>query len=96
MAYSIRQVLQGMMRTGQLAIASWIGRLVDQFGNRPIMIVSQLIVSTGTLFFLVATKNYSWLIAGAYIVWMAYAGLNIGTVLTMRIQNRASWAVARC
>lgn len=78
MAYSIRQVLQGIMRTGQLAIAPWVGRMIDQFGNRPIMIVSQLIVSTGTLFYLVATKDYSWLIAGAYIVWVAYAGLNIG------------------
>ena len=66
------------MRAGQLAIAPWAGRLVDWFGNRPIMIVSQLIVSSGLIFFLVATPELPWLIGGAYVVWSAYAGLNVG------------------
>ena len=67
-----------MMRAGQLAIAPWAGRLVDRFGNRPIMIVSQLIVSSGLIFFLVATPERPWLIGGAFLVWSAYAGLNVG------------------
>ena len=35
-------------------------------------------VPTGPIFFLFATPEWRWLIAGAYIVWIAYAGLNIG------------------
>lgn len=76
--YEFRQALQGMMRAGQLAIAPWAGRLVDRFGNRPIMIVSQFIVSSGLIFFLVATPERPWLIGGAFLVWSAYAGLNVG------------------
>ena len=45
------------MRTGQLAIAPWVGRMVDRVGNRPIMVVSQLITATGPLFFLLASKD---------------------------------------
>jgi MFS family permease len=77
-SYSIRQLLQGIMRTGQLAIAPWAGRMVDRVGNRPVMIVSQFLVSFGPLFFLLATPERPWLIAGAFIVWIAYAGLNVG------------------
>src|SRR6476469_8320564 len=66
------------MRAGQLAIAPWAGRLVDRFGNRPVMIVSQFIVSSGLIFFLVATPERPWLIGGAFLVWSAYAGLNVG------------------
>jgi MFS family permease len=76
--YPVRQLLQGMMRAGQLTIAPWAGRMVDRFGNRPIMVVSQLIVATGPLFFLIASKDQPWLIAGAFLVWSAYAGLNVG------------------
>jgi MFS family permease len=78
MSYSIRQVLQGLMRAGQSIVAPWAGRLVDRFGSRPIMIVSQLIVSSGLVFFLIATPERPWLIGGAFLVWTAYAGLNVG------------------
>ncbi len=77
-SYTVRQVLEGAMRTGQLSIAPWMGRLVDRWGNRPIMVVSQCIVATGPLFFLVATPERPWLVAGAFLVWIAYAGLNVG------------------
>lgn len=77
-SYTVRQLLQGMMRTGQLAIAPWMGRLVDTWGNRPVMILSQCIVATGPLFFLIATPDRPWLIGGAFVVWVAYAGLNVG------------------
>jgi MFS family permease len=77
-SYTLRQILQGLMRTGQLTIAPWMGRLVDQWGNRPIMILSQCIVATGPLFFFFAAPEWRWLVAGAYIVWIGYAGLNVG------------------
>jgi MFS family permease len=78
LTYPIRQFLQGLMRAGQLVIAPWAGRWVDWFGNRPIMIISQLVVSSGMFFFLVATPQRPWLIGGAFLVWSAYAGLNVG------------------
>jgi MFS family permease len=78
LGYAPRQVLQGAMRTGQLAIAPSMGRLIDRYGSRPVMIASQLLVATGPLFFVVATPHRPWLIAGAFVVWIAYAGLNIG------------------
>lgn len=76
--YAGRQLLQGITRGGQFAIAPWMGRLVDVWGNRPVMIVSQAIVMTGPLFFVAATTARPWLIAGAFVVWIAYAGLNVG------------------
>jgi Na+/melibiose symporter-like transporter len=77
-SYEIRQLLQGGLRAGQLVIAPWMGRLVDAWGNRPVMVVSQAIVATGPLFYLAATPAHRWWIAGAFVVWIAYAGLNVG------------------
>lgn len=69
---------RGLMRGGQMLIAPMTGRLVDRFGSRPVMVVSQLIVASSPLFFLLATAEYWWILAGAYISWIAYAGLNVG------------------
>jgi MFS family permease len=77
-SYAARQLLQSGLRAGQFAIAPWMGRLVDAWGNRPVMVVSQCIVATGPLFFLVATRAQPWWIVGAFVVWIAYAGLNVG------------------
>lgn len=77
-AYTGRQVLQGITRGGQFVVAPWMGRLVDAWGNRPVMIVSQAIVTTGLLFFVAATPGRPWLIVGAFVIWIAYAGLNVG------------------
>lgn len=77
-SYAGRQLLQGITRGGQFAIAPWMGRLVDAWGNRPVMIVSQAIVMLGPLFFVAATPDRPWFIAGAFVVWIAYAGLNVG------------------
>jgi MFS family permease len=76
--YYTRVLLQGMMRAGQVVISPWMGQLVDRYGNRPVMAISQLIAASGLLFFLVATPQYWWLIAGAFVAWIAYAGLNVG------------------
>lgn len=66
------------MRLGQWGISPWVGRLADRFGNRPVMIVSQLCVAVGLLFFAAATPDrWAWLI-GAWVLWIAYAGLNVG------------------
>jgi MFS family permease len=65
------------MRLGQWGASPWLGRLADRFGNRPVMIVSQLLVAAGLLFFAVATpQHWAWL-TGAWALWVAYAGLNV-------------------
>ncbi len=65
------------MRAGQLGVSHWAGPFSDRFGNRPVLILCQFLVAMGPLFFAVATPTSVWLVAGAWIVWSAYAGLNI-------------------
>jgi MFS family permease len=72
------QTLLATMRAGQMAIAPTMGRWCDGFGLRPVMIVSQLVVATGPLFLFRATRERWWWLVGAYVVWIAYAGLNVG------------------
>ena len=77
-SYQGVQTIIATMRAGQMAVAPTMGRWCDAFGSRPVMIGSQLVVATGPLFLLVATRDHwQWLI-GAYVAWIAYAGLNVG------------------
>jgi MFS family permease len=69
---------QAEMRLGQGAICPVIGRLVDRLGNRPVLIVSQLIVATGPLFYFFAAVGDRWWVAAAWVAWIAYAGMNVG------------------
>jgi MFS family permease len=67
-----------LMRLGQWSVSPWLGTWIDRIGNRPVMIVSQLFVATGLLFFAAATpEHWAWIL-GAWVFWIAYAGLNIG------------------
>ena len=69
--------LQTGMNLGQWGVSPWLGRLADRWGNRPVMFVSQLLVAAGMLFFAVATpEHWEWII-GAWVLWIAYAGLNL-------------------
>jgi len=70
--------LNSLMWSGQSLVAPWAGRLTDRHGNPPVMVVSLLIASSGLLFFLAAAPQQPWWIIGAYVAWMAYAGLNVG------------------
>jgi MFS family permease len=77
-SYAGMRTLSGMMRVGQSGIAPAMGRLTDAWGNRPVMILAELVIATGPLFFLLATPERWWWLIGAYVVWIAYAGLNVG------------------
>jgi MFS family permease len=66
------------LRGGQSALSPTVGRLADLVGNRPVMIVAQLLVAAGPLFYFVATPGQPWWVAGAWILWIAYVGLNVG------------------
>jgi len=72
------QALLGMMRIGQTALAPTMGKWCDLWGSRPVMIVSLLVVGVGPLLFIAATPDHWWWLVGAYVVWTAYAGLNVG------------------
>jgi MFS family permease len=71
--------MRTVMRMGQVPVSRGSGALSDAFGNRPVLIVCQLIVATGPLFFLAATPegHGPWLLWGAWIAWAAFAGLNV-------------------
>ena len=62
---------------GQWAVSPWVGRLADRLGNRPVMFVGQLLVGAAMLFFAVATPSHWWWLIGAWVLWIAYAGMNV-------------------
>lgn len=65
------------MRLGQLTVSPELGRLADRLGNRPVMMGCLLLVAQGPLFYFLSTpESPSWF-AGAWLVWIAYAGLNV-------------------
>jgi MFS family permease len=66
------------MQVGQIGYSRWAGGFSDRRGNRLLLIVSQSIVALGPLFYAFATPSSRWLVLGAWIVWSAFAGLNIG------------------
>ncbi len=70
-------MMRSSMRVGQLGLSFWVGPFSDRFGNRPVLIVSQLVVVTGPLFYVIATPEHPWWLCGAWLVWSAYVGLNI-------------------
>jgi MFS family permease len=76
--YAGMQSLRGLTRIGQFMTAPCVGSLTDRWGNRPVMIVGQLIVATGSLFYLAATPARWWPVIGAFIVWIVYVALNVG------------------
>ncbi len=69
--------LQTGMRLGQLSVSPSLGRLADRVGNRPVMMFSLLLVAQGPLFYFFSTPGQPWWFAGAWVVWIAYAGLNV-------------------
>jgi len=66
------------MQVGQIGYSRWAGGFSDRRGNRLLLIVSQSFVALGPLFYAFATPSSRWLVLGAWIVWSAFAGLNIG------------------
>jgi len=71
------QMIQLGMRGGQMALSPLAGQASDKFGNRPILELSQAVVASGPLFFIFASREHRWWVVGAYVVWSAYAGINI-------------------
>lgn len=70
-------VMRTTMRVGQIALSPTVGRYSDRWGNLPVLVVCQIAVATGPLFFLLADAERWWLLFGAWLVWSAYVGLNV-------------------
>ncbi|QGJ69184.1 Hypothetical protein PBC10988_8520 [Planctomycetales bacterium 10988] len=70
-------LLRSGMRIGQWLVSPQVGRWADRWGNRKILIASQMLVAFGPLFYFLASKDSPHWIIGAWLVWIAYAGLNI-------------------
>lgn len=66
------------MRIGQIGISPTMGRLVDRLGNRRVMLVCGFLVAQGPLFYFFSSPEQPWWFAGAWIIWIAYAGTNVG------------------
>ena len=69
--------MQTTMRVGQIGFSAWAGPASDQCGNRPVIVVSQLLVGAAPLFYFLASPNSPYWLYGAWILWSAYAGINI-------------------
>ncbi len=72
--------MRGAMQIGQIGYSAWAGRMSDRHGNRPVLVLSQVIVSLSLLFFLLAAPQPAWcrwLLLGAWVLWSAYAGHNL-------------------
>jgi hypothetical protein len=88
-------VFQAGTRLGQLAISPRIGAWCDRLGNRRVLAVSQLVAAGGLLFYAAATPAQPWWLAGAWVAWIAFAGLNVGLPnLMLRLAPRESSAPA--
>jgi MFS family permease len=78
-------VLRGVLFAGQGAIATWFGKRFDQGRHRRWMLICQLIVAAGGALFLFATPEFPWPFHAAWVMWIAYAGLNVAIPdLTLR------------
>lgn len=68
-------VMRNVMNVGQIGVARWAGPFSDRFGNRPVLVVCQWIVSLAMVFYLFASpapRWQAWLILGAYALWSFY------------------------
>jgi MFS family permease len=97
-SYATRLGMDGTSQGLQSTIMPWMGRTIDRRGNVPVLVTSQLLVAAGLLFFVLATPSTWWLIGGAYVFWVAYAGINVAMpnlVLSFtQQQSYASYAAA--
>jgi MFS family permease len=92
-SYATRLAMDGTSQGVQSTMMPWIGREIDRRGNVPVLAISQLLVAVGLLFFVVATPQTWWLVAGAYLLWVAYAGINVAMPnLVLSLTQQESYA----
>ena len=72
-----KRSLDAASRGLQILLMPWLGNVIDRRSNVRLLVVSWAIVSLATVFFLLVTPGVKWWIVGAYVCWVAYAGLNV-------------------
>lgn len=86
-----QQMFVALLRLGQIGYGLAAGAYVDRVGlarsgNRRVLVVSQLVQAVGLLFFFIATPAQPYWLAGAWIAWWAFAGINLcGPNLLLRL-----------
>lgn len=79
-------LMQATMRLGQIGVSGAVGPISDRRGNRPVLVACQVLVGTAPLFYFIASPAQPYWLYGAWILWSAYAGINICLPnLTMRL-----------
>jgi MFS family permease len=77
MGLFVMLALKTGMRLGQWTMGPRLGAAADRVGNRPVMVLSLLLVAQGPLFYLLASPQRPWWIVGAWTMWIAWVGLNV-------------------
>ncbi len=65
------------MQIGQWTGSRSVGKWSDHFGNRPVLMAAQGLVSLSLVFYLVALPETRWLLVGAFVLYSAYIAHNI-------------------
>lgn len=79
------QWMQTTMRVGQMGVSGWAGPAGRRLGFRRVVTACQLAVGAAPLFYLAASPQHPRILYGAWILWSAYAGINIALpILSMR------------
>ena len=65
------------MRVGQIGVSLWAGHLADRFGNRPLIVATQLALFLAPGFYLASTPAEPYWLAGAWACFAMYAAMNV-------------------
>ena len=93
------QVFRAVIKLGQWGLSRRTGQWIDRYGAAPVMLIAQLFVALGPLFYVLAANGCGWgWMFGAQILWIAYVGLNIGLpqiqLQLAKPHEYASWLAA--
>ncbi len=82
------QWMQTTMRVGQMGVGLWAGAEGTRSGFRRVLLVCQVVVGAGPLFYLIASPERPYLAYGAWLCWSAYAGINLALpILSMQFAS---------
>ena len=65
------------MRLGQIGVSLWAGAVADRYGNRPLVLLTQLALVLAPLFYLASTPQQPYWLSGAWACFAMYAALNV-------------------
>ena len=93
------QVFRAVIKLGQWGLSRRTGQWIDRYGAAPVMLIAQLFVALGPLFYVLAANGCGWgWLFGAQVLWIAYVGLNIGLpqiqLQLAKPHESASWLAA--